>query len=194
MEHPIRFAALIAVAAAAAPAAAERKCYAGGAVDGELTFEGAVEGTGFTGRFGAFDVEYCMARGDPAGGTIRVGVSLASADTDNADRDETLKGPEFFAVQRHPRAEWTSTAIEVDGDGYRADGELTLKGVTKSQPIRFRLEPDGEALIARGAFTLAGSTAVDRQRFRVGTGEFADPAFVRNRVDVAFEVRLSGAD
>jgi hypothetical protein len=48
--------------------------------------------------------------------------------------------------------------------------------------------------MARGGFTLAGSADVDRQRFDVGTGEFADPEFVRNRVDVAFEVRLTSAD
>ena len=37
---------------------------------------------------------------------------------------------------------------------------------------------------------MQGGAEVDRQRFDVGTGEFADPEFVRNRVDVAFEVLL----
>jgi polyisoprenoid-binding protein YceI len=173
---------------------AETTCYTGGADSGELTFQGAVEGTGFTGRFGAFDVQYCMPPGEPAAGRIRVGVQLASADTDNDDRDQTLKGPEFFAVEQHPRAEWSSGSIAADGGGYRAAGDLTLKGITKTQAVQFTLEADGDGLMARGGFTLAGSADVDRQRFDVGTGEFADPEFVRNRVDVAFEVRLTSAD
>jgi polyisoprenoid-binding protein YceI len=184
---------LLAAALAAAPASAQT-CYSGSADSGQLTFEGAVEGTGFTGTFGAFDVEYCLPEAEPAAGKIRVGIDLASADTDNDDRDQTLMGPEFFAVEAHPRARWVSTAIESAGEGFRAEGELTLKGITRPQAVRFTISPDGEGLVARGGFTLAGSADVDRQRFDVGTGEFADPEFVRNRVDVAFEVRLSRGD
>jgi polyisoprenoid-binding protein YceI len=193
MEFLIRC-VLLALALAAAPAAIGQTCYLGGAESGELIFEGAVEGTGFTGTFAAFEVEYCMPDDGPAAGEIRVSVELASADSDNDDRDQTLMGPEFFAVDEHPRAEWISTAIEADGGAYRADGELTLKGITKPQPIRYTLRPDGDEIVASGAFTLSGSSQVDRQRFDVGTGEFADPEFVRNRVDVEFEVRLSGGD
>ena len=194
MEILTRAAAALALLFAVSTLSAETNCFVGGAGTGELVFEGAVEGTGFTGRFAAFDVEYCVPADGPAAEAIRVGVDLASADTDNDDRDPTLKGPEFFAVEQHPRAEWRSGAIERDRGGYRAEGELTLKGITKAQPIRFTLTPAGDALVAAGAFTLSGASEVDRQRFEIGTGEFADPEFVRNRVDVRFEVRLSSAD
>lgn len=179
--------------AAATPAAGEGEplCYAGGAGSGELTFSGAVEDTGFAGRFGEFSVRYCLAGEEAQGHEIRVTVSLASADSDNRDRDETLKGPQFFAVERHPTAVWQSTGVRRDGDGYVADGELSLKGITAPQSIRYELTPDGEAIIARGRFTMAGGTRIDRQRFDVGIGEFADPEFVRNEVVVEFEVTLS---
>lgn len=165
-------------------------CYAGGHESGTLEFSGAVEGSGFTGSFGEFSVTYCMADGDPAAGEIEVQVELASADTNNRERDQALKGEEFFAVEQYPRSSWRSLSIERDGDGYTADGELELKGVCAGQAIRFTLEPDGGAIVARGEFTMLGSAEVNRQRFDVGTGEFADPEFVRNRVDVSFEVLL----
>jgi len=176
----------------------DRACYRGGAASGELTFAGAVEGSGFTGSFGRFEVEYCMPPGRPADGDIEVRVELGSADSGNRDRDTTLLGEEFFDVERHPVSTWTSTVIEAAGagpgneagDGYRAAGRLELKGISADQPIAFRLRPDGEAIVAEGRFTLGGSAEVDRQRFDVGTGEFADPEFVRNRVDVEFEVVL----
>ncbi|WP_405235077.1 YceI family protein [Lentisalinibacter orientalis] len=175
----------------AAPAPAQQRCYAGDGSSGVLTFAGAVEDTGFTGSFGEFSVRYCQAGETPEDHEIRVTVSLASADSDNRDRDETLKGPEFFAVERHPTAVWQSTGVRREGNGYVADGELSLKGMTAPQSIRYELNPAGEAIIARGRFTMAGGTRIDRQRFDVGTGEFADPDFVRNEVVVEFEVTLS---
>lgn len=179
--------------AAAMPAAEDGnlQCYTGDADSGELTFSGAVEDTAFTGRFGDFSVRYCLAGEKAQGHRIRVRVDLASADSDNRDRDETLKGPEFFHVERHPTAVWESTAVRRDGDGYAAEGSLTLKGITAPQPIRYELEPDEEQLVARGRFVISGDASVDRQRFEVGTGEFADPDFVRNEVVVEFEVALT---
>jgi len=186
-------AALWLLLAAATPAAddGEARCYTGGAGSGELTFWGAVEDTAFTGRFGDFSVRYCMAGEKAQDHRIRVQVDLASADSDNRDRDETLKGPEFFHVERHPTAGWESTAVRRAGDGYAAEGRLTLKGITAPQPIRYGLEPDDERLVARGRFIISGDASIDRQRFEVGTGEFADPEFVRNEVVVEFEVALT---
>ena len=169
-------------------------CFLGNASSGTLEFSGAVEGSGFTGAFGEFEVRYCMTDGAPAEGEIEVVVSLASADSENRERDQTLLGPEFFAVDRFPDARWVSETIEPVDDGYRAAGKLTLRDITAEQSIGFRVTPDGDALLAEGAFTMGGSAEVDRLRFDVGTGEFADPEFVRNRVDVRFEVRLTAAE
>lgn len=178
-------------AGSGAAAPADPVCYTGGGDTGWLEFRGAVEGTGFSGRFGRFSVRYCMPETGPVDGRIEVRVELASVDTRNRDRDEALIGPEFFDVERFPIARWTSTRIEAQEAGYRAEGELELKGIRAGQPIRFALDPDGQALIARGAFLLAGDTEIDRQRFAVGTGEFADPEFVRDRIEVQFEVDLA---
>ena len=194
MEMKITLAAALftaVLAATVAGADTAENCYTGGQETGVLEFSGAVEGSSFNGGFGEFSVTYCMADGDPAGGQIDVEVELATADTDNRDRDQTLKGEEFFAVDEYPRATWRSLTIERDGDGYVGDGELELKGIRAGQPVRFTLAPDGDAIVARGEFTIQGAAEVDRQRFNVGTGEFADPEFVRNRVDVSFEVLLA---
>ena len=170
---------------------AQQRCYTGGDESGELVFSSAVEDTAFSGRFGDFSVRYCLGGTATDSHDIRVEVRLASADSDNRDRDETLKGPEFFAVSSHPVSVWQSGSVRREGDGYVADGELSLKGITAPQSIRYELSTDGEALVASGRFTMAGGTRIDRQRFDVGTGEFADPGFVRNRVEVEFEVTLT---
>lgn len=174
--------------------AAMQECFRGGAETGELTFSGAVEGTGFIGRFGEFSVDYCMPESGPADGRIEVRVQLSSADTENRERDETLKGKAFFAVEQYPEAVWTSRSISPRADGYVAEGQLELKGIGAPQTVNFTLTPDGDDLLASGEFTMRGDAEVDRSRFDVGTGEFADPEFVRNRVDVRFEIRLMAQD
>lgn len=181
-------------ATAPAGVAAEEKCFSGDQGTGKLTFSGAVEGTGFTGRFGQFSVEYCVPDSGPAAGRIEVRVDLSSADTENRERDETLKGEAFFAVGQYPEALWTSHSISSETRGYLAQGDLELKGIKASQPIRFNLTPDGDDLFASGEFSMGGDAEVERLRFDVGTGDFADPEFVRNRVDVTFEIRLQAHD
>lgn len=180
--------------ATASGATAEENCFRGDQDTGELVFSGAVEETGFTGRFGQFSVEYCMPDGRPTDGRIDVRVRLSSADTENPERDETLKGEAFFAVEQYPEASWKSRSISAGADGYLADGELELKGIRAAQAVNFTLKPDGDDLLARGEFSMVGDADVNRSRFDVGTGEFADPEFVRNRVDVGFQIRLLAID
>src|SRR6056297_3804387 len=180
----------IVMLAASSSIAAEQTCFVGSHETGELAFSGAVEGTGFTGRFGEFSVKYCMPESGPADGRINVRVQLSSADTENRERDETLKGEAFFAVEQYPEASWESRSISAEGGAYVADGELELKGIRAAQAVNFTLTPDDDDLVARGEFSMRGDAEIERLRFDVGTGEFADPEFVRNRVDLSFEIRL----
>jgi polyisoprenoid-binding protein YceI len=185
------FPIVMALATAVSAHGAEECCYAGDATSGTLTFTGAVEGERFTGRFGDFSVHYCIRGEDPASHGIEVRVVLASADSDNRDRDSALMGPEFFAVDRFPVSVWRSTAVRREDEGYLAEGELTLKGISASQRVRYTLESGGGSLLAEGRFVLAGEAAVDRRRHDVGTGEFADPGFIRDQVSVDFRIELA---
>jgi len=196
-ERGVPAAALI-CALVAVPAnliAEPEACYHGSAEQGgQLEFRGAVEGSGFSGRFESFRVDYCMPAAAPEAGQIEVSVELASANSRNRDRDEALAGEEFFDVERFPFSTWTSKRIERVESGYVADGVLELKGVRADQAVRFELTPDGEAILAVGRFVLGGTAELDRQRFGVGTGEFVDPEFVRDRIELEFEVELRRRD
>jgi polyisoprenoid-binding protein YceI len=59
-------------------------------------------------------------------------VDAASIDTNEPQRDDHLRSPDFFDVERYPQLTFASTRIAQTGDDeYEIVGELTLHGVTK---------------------------------------------------------------
>jgi polyisoprenoid-binding protein YceI len=91
-------------------------------------FEGTLEATE--------EPENCRAWGS---------VKTASVDTNNPDRDEHLRSPEFFDAERYPEITFESTACEPVADGlHRITGNLTIKGITREVHFDATVEGAGE--------------------------------------------------
>jgi polyisoprenoid-binding protein YceI len=75
-------------------------------------------------------------------GTLEIGEDLESAkaygtvkvqsvDTNEPQRDDHLRSPDFFDAQQHPELRFESTRIEaLDDEEFRITGNLTIHGVT----------------------------------------------------------------
>ncbi|HEY8950775.1 MAG TPA: YceI family protein [Rhizomicrobium sp.] len=108
--------------------------------------------------------------------TIAVG-SMASGD---AETDAGIKGDIGFGAGKFPTAHFVTTGFtHKSGNDYVAQGNLTLKGVTKPVALPFTLT------IAGKQAHMTGSATVMRNVFNVGTGEWAksDP--------VAWDVKVN---
>jgi polyisoprenoid-binding protein YceI len=58
-------------------------------------------------------------------------VKAASVDTNEPQRDDHLRSPDFFDAESYPELSFESTAIEaLDEESFRITGNLTLHGVT----------------------------------------------------------------
>ncbi|MFO0690022.1 MAG: YceI family protein [Myxococcota bacterium] len=68
---------------------------------------------------------------DPAKSRLAFTAEVASIDTGNADRDEHLRGPDFFDATKFPTIEFESTGISKTAAGYAIRGDLTIHGVTR---------------------------------------------------------------
>lgn len=80
-----------------------------------------------------------VVRGTIEGGdqpSLEGTVDVSSITTFDESRDGHLQSPEFFDVERYPELTFTSSAIAVEGDRLRVDGELTIKGITKPVTLR----------------------------------------------------------
>ena len=59
-------------------------------------------------------------------------VKVASVDTGNPQRDEHLRGADFFDVEQFPEITFESTRVEpIDDERTRVTGNLTMHGVTR---------------------------------------------------------------
>jgi polyisoprenoid-binding protein YceI len=153
----------------------------------KLGFTGTLTGGSFDGAFGRFQPEITFDPADLAGSRFRVTIETASADTRDGDRDAILKGAEFFAVERWPKATFEAAKFAAAGPGrYSAQGKLTLRDVTRDVTLTFTFKPAADGQTA----TLAGGTRVQRLDFGVGQGEWRDTAMVGNEVKISFDLLL----
>ncbi|KUI30617.1 hypothetical protein AU196_13955 [Mycobacterium sp. IS-1742] len=79
--------------------------------------------------------------GEDGAASVTAEIAVASVNTRNDQRDAHLRAADFFDVENHPVATFTSTGVRADGDGYALDGELTIKGRTR--PVTLALEFSG---------------------------------------------------
>lgn len=152
-----------------------------------LEFTGTIAGGEFKGRFGKFDADIVFDPADLAGSRFRVVVQTGSADTADAERDASLKGPDFFDVARWPTATFEASRFRSTGPGrFEALGSLTLRGVTRDVPVTFEFEVPKDGPHA----SLSGEATIRRLEFGVGQGEWRDTKWLGDEVRVRFGLVL----
>src|SRR5690242_6207653 len=94
------------------------------------------------GKFKTFTGELVTGQ-EPLASSVTAEIDLTSIDTGNSQRDDHIRSADFFEVETYPTMTYASTGIREDEDGFVLDGELTLKGVTRSVPLRLELNGFG---------------------------------------------------
>ena len=89
------------------------------------------------GQFREFEGSINVAE-NPLESSAEAVIELSSVDTRNNDRDNHLRSGDFFSVESTPKMTFRSTGVRQVGSDLVAEGELTIKDVTK--PIEIALE------------------------------------------------------
>jgi polyisoprenoid-binding protein YceI len=158
--------------ALAVPGMANAADYAVQPATSKLGFTGSFQGQSFDGTFGKWTAAISYDAAKLATSKFDVDVDLANVKTGDNDRDNALPGADFFNVAKFPRAHFVTTGFRQNGAQVVADGNLTLRGVTKPVSLNVTFKPQGT-----GA-TLDVSGSVKRLDFGVGGGDYADTSVI----------------
>lgn len=151
-----------------------------------LGFSASFQDEAFEGKFSRFTPRISF---DPATATghFDVAIDVLSADTRNSERDDLLKGAEFFNARKQPQARYVAKRFRALGGGkFVADGVLSLNGISKPVPLAFTWTAGAKPV-------LAGQATLKRLDFSVGTGEWNDTALLPNAVQVKTRLLLAPA-
>jgi polyisoprenoid-binding protein YceI len=88
------------------------------------------------GKFEKFEATIVTAE-NPLESTVTAKAEVASVNTNDANRDNHLRTGDFFEAEQFPYIEFVSTGVRVDGDEFKVDGDLTIKGTTKKVTFDF---------------------------------------------------------
>lgn len=95
-----------------------------------------------TGQFHKFDVQAETEGHDFTTAKVVFTADIDSINTKVEQRDNHLKGEDFFDAANHPQLKFESTKItKKDDDEFEMEGNLTIRGTTK--PVTLKVESNG---------------------------------------------------
>jgi len=120
------------------------------------------------GRFNDFEGQFTYDENDPNASKVEVVINTASLDSNHAERDKHLRGPDFLDVDKYPEAKFESTSYKETGINKAVlEGDLTLHGVTK--PVTIEVAKIGSGPDPWGGYRrgFQGSTTIKLADFGI---------------------------
>lgn len=126
----------------------------------------------------------------PLDSTVEAEVDLASIDTREAQRDAHLRSADFFETDKYPTMTYRSTGVRPSKAGFVVDGELTLKGVTRSVQLDLELNGFGQDPYGGTRAGFTATTQINRRDFGVDISLPLDGGgvVVGDKVDITLEI------
>ena len=160
-------AAMLVLAAATGAAAQTAPKWVVDPAHSTLGFESQAMGEAVQGGFQRWDADIRFDPKQLGQSKVVVTIQTGSAFTGDADHDKTALGADWLATAMFPTATFQSQSFKDLGGGrYEADGDLTIRGVSKPLALPFTLTITGDTA------QMTGETSVDRSLFGVGQGAY----------------------
>lgn len=136
------------------------------------------------GVFRKFEVKSDINEQELEKSQIEVSVDMTSIDTNSDRRDNHLKSPDFFDVAKFPTASIKISGIrKVSDTSYEADGEVTIRDVTKPMKLPARI-----LLKEAGILRFRGTVELNRLDFGVKYNSNMNK--IEDVVSVTYELNL----
>jgi polyisoprenoid-binding protein YceI len=144
------------------------------------------------GSFTKFEGEIITGE-NPLESSATATIDMTSLSTGNEMRDKDVKGENFLDAAGHPTMTFSSTGVRADGDVFKLDGDLTIKGVT--HPVELTVELNGFGVDPRGGTKVGFSATGEINRNDYGiTANLALPTggvMVSEKIQLTIEIEAS---
>jgi polyisoprenoid-binding protein YceI len=134
------------------------------------TVEFAVKHMMFTtvrGRFKSFTGTIEADERTPKNSSVSVEFDVASIDTGVGDRDAHLRSADFLDAEKFPKVTFRSTSVEgayaKEGDRFKVNGELTIRGTTIPVTLDATFEGVGKDPWGNRRAGFTARTEIDRR-------------------------------
>ena len=190
-------AVILVLAGAAGTAQAAPETYAIDTVHSSIAFSVRHFTSKVPGRFNKFDGTIVVDPKDLSTTKVDVTIDVASIDTAIADRDGHLKSPDFFDVEKHPKATFKSTKVTAAGPNRaKIEGTLTIRGVSKPVVLEAEVLGFGPGNGGRWVGGFEAKTRINRQDFQVAWNKALEGGgmVLSNDVDLVINVEAGRKD
>jgi polyisoprenoid-binding protein YceI len=144
------------------------------------------------GAFNEFEGSAVIDGSNPAASSAQLTITAKSIDTRNAQRDEHLRSNDFFAMDEHPTLTFVSTGARQTGDAeLELDGDLTIKGVTRSVTVPFTYEGAATDPFGNLRVGFEGSVVVNRKDWGVSWNAGLETGGVLVSEKITLELEIS---
>lgn len=141
-----------------------------------------------SGNFQDFDLQVDTDNDEFKNASIGFTAKTSSINTQNADRDGHLKSADFFNSEEYPEIKFVSESF----DGHELVGQLTIKDVTKTVPLKVNFngileDPYGQT---KAGFEVEGN--ISRKDFGLSWNALteAGSVVVSDQVKLVMDVQL----
>ncbi|SEN04868.1 YceI family protein [Actinacidiphila rubida] len=141
------------------------------------------------GSFETFEGTIVTAE-NPLDSTVNTVIKTTSVNTKNEMRDNHVRSADFLDSEQFPEMTFTSTAIRPKtSELFEVDGELSLKGVTKTVTLQLELNGFGTHYEGHAIAGFSAATEINRSDFGVTGG--AAGAAVSEKIRIALEIEAT---
>jgi len=117
------------------------------------------------GRFKEVKGTFSIDSADPAKSTFTMAIKADSIDTDNNQRNDHLRSPDFFNTKQYPTITFKTTSAKPAKDGFEVTGDLTMHGVTRPVTMNLTGPKNGNAAPSRARTAYSTELVLRRADF-----------------------------
>jgi len=141
------------------------------------------------GRFDTFSGSIVTAE-NPLESAVTATIDATSVSTRNEQRDGHVRSEDFLHTDEHPELTFKSTGVRFeDGETFVLDGELTVRGVTKTVPLVLEVNGFGDGMQGGKVAGFSATTEISRKEFGVTGGPAG--GVVGDKIQIHLEIEAN---